>query len=454
MKRNIRFFVFAIAISAFSSCGIYSKFSSPEVEDKELAGAQIELPDTAAVPVPSWKEFFTDLRLQSLIEEGLDSNSDLRIAELNIQQAERVLGTSKMAFLPSLVLAPNASIGGVGSASSALNYSVPLQASWELDIFGKLRNSKEKSRASLLQSQEYTQMVKTQIISGIASAYYTLILLDTQLEISQASMKLAEETLESIKTLKEVGLQNEAAVLQASANLKSISLSVMELEKSISEAESSLCLLLNKAPQKIERGDALSLEFELEESISLAALSNRPDVRVAEMNLRQSFYGVNYARSALYPSITLSGSAGWANNAGGAILNPADFVFSALASLTQPIFMAGVNRANLEIAKSQYDQQLISFEKSLLSAGKEVNDALIECEVAKQSSVILSAQVDELSKAVNITKELMEGGKANYLEVLTAQSNLLSSELNEAVNLYNYSIGGINLYKSIGGGRE
>ncbi len=455
MKKNSMKIIIAVASVFFlASCGIYTKYSKPNLEIENLAGSTMSLPDSAAVPVPSIDDFFTDAMLKSLIDKALEANSDLKIAELNISQAERILTTSRLAFLPSLTLAPNASAGRVGGTSSQINYSIPLQANWELDIFGKLRNSKEQAKSALYQSQDYAQMIRTQLVSGVASAYYSLVLLDTQLKISKESEKIAAQTLESMIALKEVGLQTEAAVLSASASLKGIQLSIKDIEKSVNDAESGLCLLLNMPPQKIERSEILSLDSDLEKSISLAVLSNRPDVRAAEMSLSQSFYGVNYARSALYPSISLTGSAGWANNTGGVILNPSDFVFSILGSLTQPLFMAGANKANLDIAKYQYEQQLISFEKALLIAGKEVNDALVEREVAMEKSVISSNQVDELYKAVEVTKLLMENGKANYLEVLNAQNYYLNSQINEVINIYNYSIGGINLYKAIGGGAK
>ena len=443
----------AVATLGFNSCGLYTDFSTPESEVENLAGETIALPDTAAVAVPGWKEYFTDAHLQALINEALVSNSDIRISALNVEQAERALRVSRRAFIPSFTLGPNGSVSGVPNAGTGASYTyaVPVQASWELDIFGRLRNAKEQAKAGLMMTNEYDQLIRTQIISGIANAYYSLVLLDNQLSMSREAEKLATESYEAIKSLKEVGLQSEAAVLSASANLSKISLSIKDIEVSIADTEGAICLLLNKAPMPIVRGNILDLKCELGAAVSLVVLSNRPDVKAAEMNLAQSFYGVNYARAALYPNIRISGAASWTNNLGGVIVNPADFLFSALASITQPIFQAGANKANLENAKDKYEQQLISFEKALLVAGSDVNTYLGHIKAAEDKVELSAEQVKQLSNAVDVTKDLMLFGKANYLEVIAAQSAYLEAQIAEATNLYNYCVGGINLFKALGG---
>ena len=436
-----------------SSCGIYSKVSIPKCENKNLAGKDIELPDSSVMPVPSWDEIFTDVKLQTLIHTALDSNSNLATARLSIDQAERMLKASRLMFAPSFMLSPQGSISSFDGAAVSSSFSLALTTSWELDIFGKLRNSKEQAKSVLEQSKSYVQMVKTQLVATVSTSYYSLLMLDEQLLITKESAVTLEKTLEVIKSLKEAGLQNDAAVRQASANHQNVLISAQELEKQIRMLENALSLLLNQAPSTIERGNiaGINLEDSLNNSISLLALSNRPDVRYSEMQLSQSFYGVNFARSSMYPSIKLSGSVGWTNNLG-VIVNPAGVLLSAVASLVQPLFMAGVNKANLDVAKSKYEQQLISFETTLLEAGNEVNNALIECETATKKKELRSIQVNDLYYAVEVTKDLMKSGQASYLEVLIAQNSLLMSRVNQTTDWFEYAKGRINLYKSLGGG--
>ncbi|TKG94014.1 TolC family protein [Puteibacter caeruleilacunae] len=452
MKHNIQLAVITTLTLLMGACGIHSNYTTPELKKKQFVGEQFTLPDSSIVELPSWENVFVDSSLRVLIEKALEANSDLRIASLNIAQAESMLQTAKFAFLPSLGLSPKGEVRKFGDASYARSYSLPLTTSWEIDVFGKLRYSKEQAKSVLEQSREYEQMVRTQLIANVAVNYYSLVMFDAQLEITEESALTLYETLNCMKSLKEVGLQNDAAVRQAAANYKRIEISLEELRKQISICENNISLLINQIPQKIKRnaiGD-VDLNADFKKNISLKALANRPDVRYAELRLRESFYGVSYARASLYPTIKLSGSIGWTNNAG-VIANPGDMLFSALASLTQPIFMAGVNKANLKIAKAKYEQQLIGFEKSLLRAGNEINDALMDCEIAKRKQVLRSEEMDELRYAVEVTKDLMKNGQVNYLEVLTAQNALLSSRINYSVDWFELVKGKISLYKSLGG---
>ncbi len=441
-----------IALSAVS-CGIYTKYKSPEVDVTQVAAQGFEMADSAAIEVPSWQAFFEDAQLRSLIEQALAANSDLATARLNISQAERGLTTARLAFLPQLSLGAEGSLSSFDGSTPIKSYSVPVSASWEIDIFGRLRNSKEQARTAVEQSYEYAQMVQTQLVSAVASSYYGLILADQQLEITRQSKDILAQSVESIKALMEVGMQNRAAVEQAEASYKELEMALIDIEKSITLLEANLALLLNLTPREFARAQSIEMGdgSQLEGSISLAALSARPDVRYAEMMLAQSFYGVNYARSALYPSIRLGGSAGWTNNAG-VIVNPGAMLLSAIGSLTQPIFMAGVNRANLANAKDRYEQQVIAFEKSLLVAGKEVNDALVEREAAAAKCTLSAEQVARLDSAVQTTRALMTSGRSNYLEVLSAQSSYLSARLNQASISYEDAIAQINLYRALGGG--
>ena len=452
--------IIAATTLLLSSCGTYTKYSTPDVAVDNLAGDKIELPDSSAVALPSWEATFTDAKLQVLINKALESNTNLAIARLSMDQAETMAKTSKLAFAPSFMLSPEgmtSSIltGSLKGTNAANSYSLPITTSWEIDVFGKLRNSKEQAKSALMQSSEYLQMVRTQLISNVATNYYTLLMLDEQLSVTKESAATLLETVEVMKSLKEAGMGSDAAVRQASANYQGVLISVDELETHISLYENIMSLLLNETPHSIERSEIKSVKFaeDLNSSISLAALSNRPDVRYSEMKLSQSFYGVNYARSSMYPSIKLSGSMGWTNNVG-SIINPGQMLASAIGSLTQPLFMAGVNRANLSIAKSKYEQHVISFGDALQLAGKEVNDALISRESALKKQDLRFVQIKDLYGAVDATQELMNSGQASYLEVLVAQNSLLMSRINLAADWYEYAKGEVNLYKALGGGSE
>ncbi len=445
-----------IAAGAFTlcACGLYNKYEAPELPETPLVGDIVAVPDTAAVPVPAWEELFTDPTLQALINQALVQNSDLRIAALNVEQAQRSLNVSKMAYAPSFNLGVEGTATSFKLDKAALGFNTPLQASWEIDLFGKLRNQMKQASSGLEMTKEYVQLIRTQIISGVAANYYALVLADEQLRITQSNLEVMSQSLEAMKAMVEVGMGNQTAVLQLSANVREVSNAMLDMQQNVALTENNLNLLLNQSPQHIKRASIndINLIGGLKETISLAALSNRPDVRVAEYELAKSFYGVSYARAKLYPSLRLSGQAGWTNNIG-QIVNPANLLLSALGSITQPLFNAGVNRANLSNAKSQYEQQLIRFEKSLLVAGKEVNDAIIKKQTGDAQLEDSGKRIEELTQAVEQTEELMTAGMANYLEVLTAQNSKLAAELSYAGLWYGKAVSEINLYKALGGGR-
>lgn len=453
--KNFKQFLIIIAIITLvlNSCGIYTKFSRPDTNTDNLLGSEVELNDSDSVYIPSWEAMFSDSILSGLIEKGLEANADLAIARLNIEQAEAALVSSRLAYLPSFMLSPQGGVSSFGGSKSSYSYNLPITTSWEVDIFGKLRNNKEQSKAIVEQSKEYSQMVQIQLISNIANSYYTLIMLDEQLKITDETVLNFKRSLEVTEALKEAGQQTEAAVQQASATYYEVQLSAKELKKQIKNTENILALLLNEMPQKIERSEFQyqNLSDKIVDSISLFSLSNRPDVRYSEMVLRQNFYGINVARSAFYPSLTLSGSAGWINGVG-AVVNPAQLLLSVLGSLTQPLFNGGQNRANLKISKSVYEQSLISFQYSLLNAGNEVNDALIQCQTSSEKERLRELQVKSLQQAVEMTQELMNNGTGIYLEVLITQNTLLRARLLQVSEWFEYTQGKVNLYKTLGGG--
>lgn len=453
MKKII---VLTTATALLSSCGIYTKYQPAETTPDNLYGEEVAVDDTTNFGNVNWRELFTDPQLQALIEQGLQNNTDLRSAQLQIEEAEAALMSAKLAFLPSFALSPQGTISSFDGGKATKTYTLPVTASWELDIFGRLRNAKQQAKALYAQSKDYQQAVRTQLIAGIANVYYTLLMLDEQLAISQQTEEAWKETVASTRALMDAGLANEAATSQMEAAYYSVQTSILDLKEQINQVENSLALLLAETPRRYERGKLADqrLPEDVAVGVPMQMLSNRPDVRAAERSLEQAFYATNQARAAFYPSIVLSGSAGWTNSAGSMIVNPGKFLASAVGSLTQPLFNKGLIMAQYRIAKAQQEEASLSFQQALLNAGSEVNDALVACQTSKAKTLLFEKQIQSLEKALESTSLLMEHGTTTYLEVLTARQSLLSAQLSQTANRFTEIQSVINLYQALGGGRE
>ena len=450
MKKEI--ILFTVAALTLSSCGIYTKYKPAAEVPEDLYGEEVAVSgSTDNLGNLGWREVFTDPHLRVLIEQGLQSNTDLRSA-----QAEATLMSARLSFLPSFALAPQGTVSSFDGGKATQTYSVPVTASWELDIFGRMRNAKQQAKALLEQSHDYRQAVRTQLVSSIANVYYTLLMLDEQLAISERTQQSWKETVDATRALMDAGLANEAAVSQMEATYYSISTSILDLKEQINQTENSLSLLLAESPRSVERGklEGQTLPDHLAVGIPVQMLANRPDVRSAEHSLESAFYATNQARSAFYPSIVLSGSAGWTNSAGSMIVNPGKFLATAIGSLTQPLFDRGANIARLKIAKAQQEEAKLSFRQALLNAGSEVNDALVKYQTARNKAGLFEKQIASLEKAYESTSLTMQYGNTTYLEVLTAQQSLLNAQLTQVANRFTEIQGVINLYQALGGGRE
>ena len=427
-----------------SSCGIYKKYERPEMAFTDsLYRRQPEVKDTTSLAQMSWEDFFTDPVLKEWIALGLKHNTDLNVARFKVEEAEAALLAARGAFLPGVNLSVN---GGVADLSANVT------ASWEADIFGSLTNAKRKAAAALEQSVAYRQAVQTQLVATIANSYYTLLMLDEQLRVSQRTYENWKENIRTMEALKRAGKTNEAAVLQAKSNQLNVEGSMLNLEQKILEMENSFSSLLGIVPMTIRRGHLNEQNFPLEISQGLPAqlLSQRPDVRQAEMALAQAYYATNHARASFYPKLNLSGVLGW--TASGASVDPGAFITDLGASLMQPIFNKRALKANLKKAQAQQQAALYEFKQSLLDAGVEVNNALIQWQTAQESLKIDQKKVIHLQAAVWNTQLLMKHGLTNYLEVLTAQQTLLQAELAVADDKFAQIQGLINLYHALGGG--
>jgi len=412
-------------------CGIYTNYHRPESlpTDRLYRNSDAGDTDTASLADLSWRELFTDSLLVKWMELGLERNADLRVARLNTEAAQATLTASKLAFLPSLSLTPQGSLSSFGGEKPSKTYSLGGTVEWEIDAFGGLRNAKKGSRAAWEASRAYEQAVQTQLVATIAETYYSLLALDRKLAITRKTAWQWGENVRAMKALKRAGERNDAAVAQAEASRLDAESAVLSLEKQIHELENSFSTLVGIVPAEIERGNLLELSFKEELSIGVPVqlLGKRPDVRQAEWQLAEAFYATNEARSAFYPKITLSGSAGWTNNSG-----------------------AGI--ANLKIAKAQQEQAQIAFAQKLLDAGAEVNNALTGWQTARKNAELNRRKVETLETAVRSTRLLMEHGNTNYLEVLTARQTLLQAQLAEVSDKYEEIQRVISLYHALGGG--
>lgn len=377
MKNKI--LITCLLASTLSSCHIYRAYERPDaitVSDS-LYRQPVTAEDTTSLASLSWKELFTDPQLQQLIEAGLAHNTDLGIARLKVKEAEALLMTSRLSYLPSVSQTPQGTLTSLDGNKPSKTYNLAVSADWEIDLFGKLLNAKRGAQAALEQSEAYRQAVQTQLVATIANSYYTLLMLDEQLDITRRTADTWTESLRTMKALKRAGQATEMAV---------------------------------------------------------------------------AYYATNSARSTFYPGITLSGSAGWTNAAGAAITNPGQWLLSAVGSLVQPLFNRGKNIANLKIAKAQQEEALLTFQQSLLDAGAEVNDALVQWQTARKRIQLDEQQCTSLQSALRSSELLMQYSSQNYLEVITARQALLQAELNTATDRFDEIQGVINLYHALGGG--
>lgn len=445
-----------IFCATLTGCHIYRAYERPEsvnVSDS-LYRQPVAGEDTASLASLSWKELFTDPQLQQLIETGLNNNTDLSIARLKVKEAEALLMTSRLSYLPSVSLTPQGTLTSADGSKASKTYNLAASADWEIDLFGKLLNSKRGAQAALEQSEAYRQAVQTQLVATIANSYYTLLMLDEQLDISRRTAQTWDESVRTMKALKRAGQATEMAVAQTEAGKLAVDASVLSVERQINEMENSLSTLLGLSPQAIERSTLKEQQFPdtLSTGVPLQLLSRRPDVRQCEAQLAVAYYATNSARSAFYPSITLSGSAGWTNATGATVTNPGQWLLTAVGSLVQPLFNRGKNIANLKIAKAQQEEALLTFRQSLLDAGAEVNDALVQWQTARQRIRLDEQQVAALRSALRSSELLMQHSSQNYLEVLTARQSLLQAELDTTTDRFDEIQGVINLYHALGGG--
>ncbi len=449
--------VLLCSVALLASCGIYKPYSRPEeVKTDNLYGADYDLQDTTSIADLEWQELFLDEPLQELIARALEQNSDMQAAYWRIQEAEAALKSARLAFLPSFNFAPNGGVSSFDGSKGAWSYSLPLAASWQIDLFGGINNAKRRAKATYALSKEYRQAVRTQVISTVANLYYTLLMLDAQYEVTARTAESLEKSAETMAAMMQAGMANRAAVTQIEAAAYATKAALYDVEYSIHEVENSLCTLLGEVPHTIVRGalEEQQVPEQMRAGIPLRQLSLRPDVRMAELSLEQAFYTTAASRSALYPTLTLEGVVGWTNSAGSVIVNPGKLILSAAGSLVAPIFNAGRARAQLKISKAQQQEALIAFQQTLIAAGGEVNNALMKLQTLHAKQELRQKQIEALERAYESTQLLMDHGSTTYLEVLTSEQNLLAGRTAAITDRLEELQAMITLYGALGGGRE
>jgi len=452
-----------LAAVAFTGCkSLYGRYERPDINTRGLVRDAVSATDTLAVADTSsfgdmpWRTVFTDSQLQALIERGLVNNTDLLNAALNVKMAEAQLKAARLAFVPSFTFSPQGTISSWDGNKAMKTYQLPVAASWSIDLFGNLLSQKRSSQMALLGTRDYQLVVKTNVISSIANMYYTLLMLDRQLAIVTDMENLTKDTWELMKVQKDLGRVRSTGVQSAEANYYSVQTQRVDLQRQIREIENSLSLLLAQPVQTIARGklEDQSLPTNLSIGIGLRMLNNRPDIHYAEMSLAQCFYNVETARSKFYPNLTISGSGTFTNSSGIGIVNPGKWLLSAVGSLVQPIFQHGQIVAGLKVAKAQYEQAYNKWKNAILSAGSEVSNALVVYNSAEEKSRLEAKRIATLKQNVEDTKQLLNQSNSTYLEVITAQQNLLNAELSKVADDFNKMQAVVNLYQALGGGAK
>ena len=457
-----------------TGCGLYKKYepNTPTPADafgvnKEITQAQGE----QTMAQMSWREFFTDPVLQQLIEQVLANNTDLNSARITVEKSEAALRAAKFAFMPSLALSPQGSLSSFDGGKLSKTYNLQMELSIDIDIFGSLTNKKRAAKAVLLQAQMQKEAIRANLISITAQQYFLLPVLDRQLEILTMTDSLWKKSLETETSLWENGKAYSTAVNQMEASYLSVKTQIVDTRSLIRATENSICQLLAVTPQHINRqkwgstilhhveaqGDAAQRMFDtkyLHIGVPAMMLERRPDIRMANFAIEEAFYNTQVARAAFYPTLTLSGAAGWTNSAGGVTVDPGKILLNALGQLTQPIFARGKLKANKKIAMLTEEDMQRKYVQTVINAGNEVNQAMADCMAAREKHGYYQSQVEALNKAYQGTHELMDNGKASYIEVLKAQESLLDAQLSQAMNMYDAAEAVIALYIALGGGSE
>ncbi|GGE34872.1 multidrug transporter [Psychroflexus planctonicus] len=445
------------------SCFVAKDYETPEdfkPDEKLFRTDEIQQDSTSIVDF-SWKEVFTDSILQNHIETALENNLDIRIALQQIAIANSYSKEGKAGYFPSLELgggvnyqnlAPNSQFGDFFNSITQYESSVTL--AWEADVWGKIRSNRRATQAEFFQSIAGHQAVKTRLVADVASTYFELLSLDERISITEETIATREKSLATTEALKEAGQLTAVAVKQTEAQLYTAKAILIDLKNELRIAENTLSILKGEEPKSQKRSSLQQQDInqEMKTGVPLNLLSNRPDVLQAEASFRNAFELTNVARTNFYPSFNLT------SNVGLQSLSWSDFfslnsVFSnVLGNFTQPLFNRRAIKTQLEVSEAQQEIAALQFQQTLLTAGREVSDALYSYEMLSEKVEIKEKEFQAYEKAFDYSEELLKKGLANYLEVLTAQENVLNTELDLVNNQQALLQSSIDLYRALGGG--
>ena len=465
MKKNI--IILTLAALSLTGCGVMKSYNRDKVaqpiEIEDIYG-DAQSGDSLGMGDMKWRELFTDPTLQTLIEKVLAQNTNIKNADLALQQVEHALKAAKWAFAPSIALTANGNISkmwdpydriGYSNLPDSKPYSIGLTVGWQQVNLLQLRNAQKGAEMNREQARAAKQAVQASLVSNTAIMYYTLAQLDEQLVLMKQTRANWSEYLKMQKLLMDAGQANTAAVASIEATYWSICLSVSTIEDNIRILENQMSTLLNEPSAKISRTSLSTFHAPklIETGAPLSILSRRPDVRMAEMALASAFYDVNQAKAAFYPSLTLSAT-GTFTNGQQANINPGAIIGQALAGLAQPIFQNGRIVASLKISKAQMEIKANDFTNAVISAGNEVNTAMVKVHSAEENREFIDNQVKALETAYTATRKLFDSSSANYLNVITAYNNLIQAQMTQISNRMEAINATVELYLALGGGTE
>ena len=446
----------ATTIIVLPSCNLRQAFVRPAVKTDSLY-RDVNNPDTVGIANISWTQMFKDEKLQALIREGMDYNYDLKIAVARIKQTEANLLQSKAAFSPTLSVGPQYTRQKTPAVQGVLPsniFELSGNASWEIDLWGKLKGAKNAALASLLQSYAFRHAVQTQLVASIATDYFDLMAFDKELTITLQTVNNYKNDVETNKALKQANRINEASVAQSEANLYAAEVTIPDLRNNIWQLENAISVLVGRQPGLIQRDsiEVQQVDTLLQTGLPAQILSNRPDVQEAEYNVRFYFEQINIARAYFYPMLSITAQGGWQSATIGSLFNSASLFGSVTGSLLQPIFNQGLNKQRLQVANAQYELNVLTFQQTVLGAGQEVSNALYSYQSAQNKMTIRNLQLDALKRAVDDTRLLLKGGYVTYIDVLASEQGYLTAQLNSVNDRLQQLTAIVSLYQSLGGG--
>lgn len=461
----------AFALLTLSACNVSKNVGAPKaVFPDTFRNAVNTTPDTTSIAAVQWKNFFSDPALQGLIDSAIARNYDMQLAVKNIEASRLLFRQTKWNNVPQVDANVTATINrpsnnslnglslseyGLGS-SAADDYTASLSLSWEADIWGKIRSKSKAALAEYLSTIEAKKAVQTALVNNVAQGYYTLLMLDEQLKIAQSNVRLNDSTLNIIKLQYNSGQVTLLAVQQAEAQLQTSQGLVPQFEQNIKIQEDALSILAGRLPGDITR-DATLDQFEVPATVTSGVpsslLTNRPDVKSAELAIQEADANVNVNKAAMYPALRITASGGTDAFRASDWFNVPSSLFGIVAgSVVQPLLDHKELQTQYKVAEVNRDKSVIEFKQSVLNAVGEVSDALIKIQKLKEQQAIAANKVNTLNKATTNANMLFKNGMATYLEVITAQSNVLQSQLELATIKRDELNAMADLYRSLGGG--